>query len=122
MLSRLEHWGLDVLKVEFGAHQVILGRSQESLDKLPQHLKRSNVIRMTVAQAKGLEFDDVFIWDFFDGSPAEWRFLINFVDQLKGIQDTQGAKKLPAKAPLVEASKCMLLTVQPRNRRAQGRI
>ena len=98
-----------MLQVEFGAHQVILGRSQESLDKLPQHLKRSNVIRMTVAQAKGLEFDDVFIWDFFDGSSAEWRHLINFVDHLKEVQDTQGSKSLPAKTSLFEVSLRIML-------------
>lgn len=41
---------------------------------------------MTVPQAKGLEFDDVFLFNFFDDSPAdaaEWRVLNDFVEDLK---------------------------------------
>ncbi|KAL0051259.1 hypothetical protein WJX82_004398 [Trebouxia sp. C0006] len=93
-------------QVEFGAHQllhaVILGRTADSLDSLPQHLLDSNVIKMTVAQAKGLEFDDVFLWDFFNGSPAEWRPLNNYVAHLAEVEETQGPRKLPAGTPLVD--------------------
>lgn len=92
------------MQVEFGAHQVILGRSKESLDSLPQHLRDSNVIRMTVAQSKGLEFDDVFLWDFFNGSPADWRPLNNFTNMLEEVERTEGAKRLPAGTPLVEVN------------------
>lgn len=94
-------------QVEFGAHQVILGRSEESLQELPPHLRDSTVLKMTVAQAKGLEFDDVFLWDFFDSSPAEWRPLNNYVAHLQEVQDTQGHAKLPAGTPLAEV--CWLL-------------
>ena len=59
---------------------------------------------MTVAQAKGLEFDDVFLWDFFNGSPAEWRPLYNYVAHLAEVEETQGARKLPAGTPLVDVS------------------
>jgi hypothetical protein len=83
---------------------VILGRTADSLDSLPQHLLDSNVIKMTVAQAKGLEFDDVFLWDFFNGSPAEWRPLNNYVAHLAEVEETQGARKLPAGTPLVDVS------------------
>ena len=48
-------------QVEFGAHQVILVRTQDSVHELPDELKESNAIIMTVPQAKGLEFDDVFL-------------------------------------------------------------
>ncbi|DBA81851.1 TPA: hypothetical protein ACH3X1_007570 [Trebouxia sp. C0004] len=89
-------------QVEFGAHQVILGRTADSLDRLPQHLLDSSVIKMTVAQAKGLEFDDVFLWDFFNGSPADWRPLNNYVAHLAEVEETQGARKLPAGTPLVD--------------------
>lgn len=91
-----------MLQVEFGAHQVILGRSAESLRDLPPHLRESNVLQMTVAQSKGLEFDDVFLWDFFNGSQAEWRPLNNYVAHLQEVQDTDGHKKLPAGTPLAE--------------------
>ncbi len=83
---------------------MILGRTADSLDSLPQHLLDSNVIKMTVAQAKGLEFDDVFLWDFFNGSPAEWRPLNNYVALLAEVEETQGARKLPAGTPLVDVS------------------
>lgn len=71
---------------------------------MPQHLRDSNVIRMTVAQSKGLEFDDVFLWDFFSGSPADWRPLNNFTNMLEEVERTEGARKLPAGSPLVEVS------------------
>lgn len=40
---------------------------------------------MTVSQSKGLEFDDVFLVDFFHDSPAdeEWRLLSTFLDDLQ---------------------------------------
>ncbi len=47
------------LQVEFGAHQVILVRSMAAVDQLPEEIRDSNAIIMTVPQAKGLEFDDV---------------------------------------------------------------
>jgi superfamily I DNA/RNA helicase len=36
---------------------------------------------MTILESKGLEFDDVFIWDFFADSRAdtEWRVILNFL-------------------------------------------
>ena len=89
-------------QVEFGAHQVILARSLEDLEKLPQHLKDSDVLKLTVAQAKGLEFEDVFLWDFFNGSQADWRLLNKYVAHLQEQQDTRGHASLPAGTPLVE--------------------
>ena len=79
-----------------------MGRSAESLKDLPPHLRESNVLQMTVAQSKGLEFDDVFLWDFFNGSQAEWRPLNNYVAHLQEVQETHGHKKLPAGTPLAE--------------------
>ena len=63
--------------VEFGAHQAIIVRDRDSIAKLPSILRESNAIILTVAQAKGLEFDDVFLIDFFKNSKAtkEWRAL-----------------------------------------------
>lgn len=72
------------------------------MKELPPHLKDSNVLQMTVAQSKGLEFDDVFLWDFFNGSKAEWRPLNNYVAHLEEVQSAHGHKKLPAGTPLAE--------------------
>ena len=53
--------------LEFGAHQVIIVRSQEAKDQLPKELKQCLV--MTVHEVKGLEFEDVFIYNYFTDSP-----------------------------------------------------
>ena len=52
--------------IEFGAHQVILVTSDEVRDSLPEKLSRALV--MTIYEAKGLEFDDVLIYNFFKDS------------------------------------------------------
>lgn len=57
--------------IEFGAHQVILVQSKEAKDKLPDILK--GAIALTIFEAKGLEFDDVLLYNFFTDS------LVSFV-------------------------------------------
>ena len=52
--------------IEFGAHQVILVQSKEAKEKLPQILK--GAIVLTIFESKGLEFDDVLIYNFFSDS------------------------------------------------------
>jgi hypothetical protein len=44
----------------FGAHQVILVRTQDAKKDIPKEFE--NCLVMTVAESKGLEFDDVFLW------------------------------------------------------------
>lgn len=50
---------------------------------------------LTIPQAKGLEFDDVFIMNFFNDSPAckEWRILMSYIAELEeeGGSSTNGA-------------------------------
>ena len=48
---------------------MILIRNDESRSRLPRELLASKAIIMTVQQSKGLEFDDVFLVDFFAGEP-----------------------------------------------------
>lgn len=52
--------------IEFGAHQVILVQSYEAKANLPQNLKDALVF--TIFEAKGLEFDDVLLYNFFTDS------------------------------------------------------
>ena len=52
--------------IEFGAHQVILVASDEVRNSLPEELSLALV--MTIYEAKGLEFDDVLIYNFFKDS------------------------------------------------------
>ena len=56
----------EVSTIEFGAHQVILVQSKEAKDNLPSILK--GAIVLTIFEAKGLEFDDVLLYNFFTDS------------------------------------------------------
>ena len=57
--------------IEFGAHQVIIVQSEDAKKALPNVLKAGIVL--TVFEAKGLEFDDVLLYDFFADSKASQR-------------------------------------------------
>ena len=52
--------------IEFGARQVILVRSDEVINEMPEELTVGLV--MTIFEAKGLEFDDVLLYNFFTDS------------------------------------------------------
>jgi hypothetical protein len=52
----------------FGCNQVIIVRDQETKSTLPFFLKQA--LCLTVYEAKGLEFDDVILYNFFSNSPA----------------------------------------------------
>ena len=54
--------------IEFGAHQVIIVQTNEAKKRIPEALKAGIVL--TVFEAKGLEFDDVLLYDFFKDSPV----------------------------------------------------
>ena len=57
--------------IEFGAHQVIIVQSEEAKKCLPEVLK--GAIVLTVFESKGLEFDDVLLYNFFtDSTVSEW--------------------------------------------------
>ena len=53
-------------EIEFGAHQAIIVPSEEVKKKLPKSLQ--GAIVLTVLEAKGLEFNDVLLFNFFSGS------------------------------------------------------
>ena len=52
--------------IEFGAHQAILVQSDEAKNTLPNEL--AGAIVLTIFEAKGLEFDDVLLYNFFADS------------------------------------------------------
>ena len=54
--------------IEFGAHQVIIVQNDEVKKTLPDVLKAGIVL--TVFESKGLEFDDVLLYNFFSDSPV----------------------------------------------------
>ena len=58
-------------QIEFGAHQAVLVRNQAAKERLPAEF--ASALKLTIFEAKGLEFDDVFVVDFFEDSPADER-------------------------------------------------
>ena len=56
--------------IEFGAHQVIIVQSEAAKKALPDVLKAG--IILTVFEAKGLEFDDVLLYNFFTDSNVSY--------------------------------------------------
>lgn len=52
---------------DFGAEQVILVRDEASKDKLQAEIGDIALV-LTILESKGMEFDDVLIYDFFSGS------------------------------------------------------
>ncbi|XP_068717953.1 TPR and ankyrin repeat-containing protein 1-like [Montipora capricornis] len=67
-------------RIEFGAHQVVLVVSNEARKAMPEELKQALVL--TIYEAKGLEFDDVLIYNFFKDSQArkEWRVVTSYLE------------------------------------------
>eukprot|EP00741_Cyanophora_paradoxa_P017152 tig00020960_g16564.t1 len=56
-------------RVDFGADQAIIVRTEAAAEALPEELSGSIVL--TVEQAKGLEFNDVLLYNFFKDSSAD---------------------------------------------------
>lgn len=52
---------------DFGAEQVILVRDEASKDKLQAQIGDTALV-LTILESKGMEFDDVLVYDFFGGS------------------------------------------------------
>ena len=66
--------------LEFGAHQVVIVRDATSKENLPDILRHCLVL--TIFEAKGLEFDDVILYNFFADSPSnQWGELACLIDE-----------------------------------------
>jgi hypothetical protein len=73
---------------QFGCNQVLIVRDQAAKDYVPDIFR--NILCLTVYEAKGLEFDDVILYNFFhmgDVSKSQWK-LLNDV----AIKDVQKLK------------------------------
>ncbi|RHZ88684.1 hypothetical protein Glove_21g290 [Diversispora epigaea] len=72
--------------IEFGARQVIIVRNKKTKDRLKAY-KLGSVL--TIYEAKGMEFDDVLLYNFFTDSEAglKWRVILSTLGGYpKGIQ------------------------------------
>ncbi|OMJ66529.1 hypothetical protein SteCoe_36591 [Stentor coeruleus] len=63
------HSQVQTKQPEFGCNQVIIVRNQESKEKIPSMMRHA--LCLTVFEAKGLEFDDVILYNFFAETEAE---------------------------------------------------
>merc|ERR1712194_362129 len=70
-------------RIEFGAHQVVIVRSEAAKKSMPEEFGIDPDWVMTVQEAKGLEFDDVLIYNYFSDSPAEelWRSVTSYSEE-----------------------------------------
>ncbi|NXJ66937.1 TRNK1 protein, partial [Rostratula benghalensis] len=86
--------------IEFGAHQVVLVASETAKEKIPEELSLALVL--TVYEAKGLEFDDVLLYNFFTDSEAskEWKIISSYTPD----SDVQVGSKLLIEMPLEDAT------------------
>ncbi|KAM5542265.1 hypothetical protein V8D89_004138, partial [Ganoderma adspersum] len=67
--------------IEFGARQCILVRDSAARQRLKDEFGKIGQV-LTVYESKGLEFDDVLLYNFFEDSKVEysqWRVLLNSV-------------------------------------------
>lgn len=69
--------------LEFGCDQVIIVRDQESKKRIPPILQHA--LCLTIYEAKGLEFNDVILFNFFTESKCADRW--NLIKYLKVIDE-----------------------------------
>lgn len=74
----------------FGAEQVILVRDDDSKVKLQTDIGEVALV-LTILQSKGMEFDDVLIYDFFGGSDlgSSYRCLHLLAQEPRGEFDSR---------------------------------
>ncbi|XP_068863754.1 TPR and ankyrin repeat-containing protein 1 [Aphelocoma coerulescens] len=86
--------------IEFGAHQVVLVANETAKEKIPEELSLALVL--TIYEAKGLEFDDVLLYNFFTDSEAskEWKIISSYSPDL----DVQVGSNLLIEVPLEDDS------------------
>ncbi|KAG8924004.1 hypothetical protein FRC02_010695 [Tulasnella sp. 418] len=72
-------FGSSGMPIDFGAEQAILVRNEATQKSLQSRIGDLPLV-LTLAQSKGLEFDDILIFDFFADSLAsasDWRVVLN---------------------------------------------
>uniref|UniRef100_A0A8C6W313 Tetratricopeptide repeat and ankyrin repeat containing 1 n=1 Tax=Nannospalax galili TaxID=1026970 RepID=A0A8C6W313_NANGA len=97
--------------IEFGAHQVILVANEMAKEKIPEELGLALVL--TVYEAKGLEFDDVLLYNFFTDSEAykEWKIISSFIPSSDSREENWPLIEVPLKKP--SSSQARSLMVNP---------
>ncbi|KAI6011658.1 hypothetical protein BKA83DRAFT_4482953 [Pisolithus microcarpus] len=81
--------------IEFGAQQCILVRDETAKEKLREQVGDIGVI-MTLYESKGLEFNDVLLYNFFEDSNMDlsrWRVVLAAID---GVSESHNPSQLQA--------------------------
>nr|CAG8452440.1 146_t:CDS:10 [Entrophospora candida] len=82
--------GNETSNIEFGAEQVIIVRDEEAKEHVKKKIGEEFGLILTVFESKGMEFNDVLLYNFFADSPAcsKWRVIFSaFDNHSKGIQE-----------------------------------
>ncbi|XP_012837480.1 PREDICTED: uncharacterized protein LOC105958026 [Erythranthe guttata] len=82
--------------VGFGADQVILVRDDSARNEIFNYIGKKALV-LTIVECKGLEFQDVLLYNFFGSSPMsdQWRVLYEFLKQ-KDLLDATTPKSFPS--------------------------
>ncbi|CAG8557951.1 6165_t:CDS:10, partial [Ambispora leptoticha] len=74
--------------IEFGAEQVIIVRDEESKSSVKAKIGKAGLV-MTIFEAKGMEFNDVLLYNFFTDSSGcqKWRVILSALrDHSEAVQ------------------------------------
>ncbi|KAI3891248.1 hypothetical protein MKW98_007553 [Papaver atlanticum] len=76
----------------FGAEQVILVRDDSVRKEIAEHIGKQALV-LTIAECKGLEFQDVLLYNFFGTSPlnSQWRVVYGYMKE-RNLLDSNDAK------------------------------
>ncbi|GLJ34015.1 hypothetical protein SUGI_0684140 [Cryptomeria japonica] len=76
-------------KYEFGAEQAILVRDDDQKIQVLEQVGKQSLV-LTILECKGLEFQDVLLYNFFSSSPLgmKWRVIYDFMEQ-KGFNSCE---------------------------------
>src|SRR5579862_5193055 len=85
---------------DFGAEQVILVRDEEAKAALQERIGNVALV-LTILQSKGMEFDDVLLFNFFSKCPcpSSIRCLGLLADEHTGIFDAKKHAVSPPEEP-----------------------
>ncbi|KAG7450801.1 uncharacterized protein BT62DRAFT_928080 [Guyanagaster necrorhizus] len=83
--AQLEHFIFGNVSdhIEFGAQQCIIVRNEAARERLQKQVGEVGLV-LTIYESKGLEFNDVLLYDFFADSvagPAQWRVVLNAIEE-----------------------------------------
>ncbi|KAJ4972465.1 hypothetical protein NE237_005639 [Protea cynaroides] len=82
--------------IGFGAEQVILVRDDSAKKEVSDHIGKQALV-LTILECKGLEFQDVLLYNFLGTSPLknQWRVVYEFMEE-QGMLDALAPKSFPS--------------------------